>query len=75
MYFLESSDESRSSSDSDGEEYQIVEWTPTGPGHALGDWEKYTTVSTSMPVGRVTVHLSIIVAQKEMFHKSSVSLQ
>ena len=24
-----------------------VEWTPSGPQRALGDWEKYTTVSGS----------------------------
>lgn len=48
----ESSDESSSSSSDDEEEGQegeeevvgVIEWRPTGPDYALGDWEKHTTV-------------------------------
>ncbi len=46
----DSSDESSSSDSSDNEEDEeeaavgVIEWRPTGPQCALGDWEKYTTV-------------------------------
>ena len=45
----ESSDDSSSSDSGEEEEEEevvrVIEWKPSGPQQALGEWEKYTTVS------------------------------
>ncbi|CAI8055899.1 Zinc finger CCCH-type with G patch domain-containing protein [Geodia barretti] len=49
VFPLEGSESGSSSDDEDldeegeGEEGAVVEWIPSGPHRALGDWEKYTT--------------------------------
>ena len=58
FFHAEGSESDSSSGDDDDEEEEEeageegggggeVEWTPSGPQRALGDWEKYTTVSGS----------------------------
>ena len=60
MFITEGSESGSSSDDEDldeGGEGAEVEWTPSGPHRALGDWEKYTTVS----IGR-SVSFSLLIA-------------
>ena len=63
MFITEGSESGSSSDDEDldeegeGEEGAVVEWIPSGPHRALGDWEKYTTVS----IGR-SVSFSLLIA-------------
>lgn len=60
LFFRTEGSESDSSSGDDDDDEEVeeeageeggrgreVEWTPSGPQRALGDWEKYTTVSSS----------------------------
>ena len=42
---VEGSESSGSGVSSEEEEAVVVEWVPSGPQRALGDWEKHTTVS------------------------------
>ena len=60
MFITEGSESGSSSDDEDldeGGEGAVVEWIPSGPHRALGDWEKYTTVS----IGR-SVSFSLLIA-------------